>query len=125
MVTISVHPRTEHPAIATLYAKALQAWKSSGVLPPFLGNEGAWEENRKLCDSFVYKIHIQLPGDPEWPPGMPIAARKSDNYLVYTRHWCQDNHYQVISIMSPGAHQLARTSFLGELERRAEEFQNT
>ncbi|MER1690641.1 type II toxin-antitoxin system YafO family toxin, partial [Proteus mirabilis] len=34
------------------------------------------------------------------------------------------NRYQIIAIMSPNAHELAKTSFLAELEKRAEEFQN-
>ncbi|PVZ85720.1 type II toxin-antitoxin system YafO family toxin [Serratia sp. S1B] len=125
MVTVSIHPSVEHPVVATQYALALQNWKNSNVLQPFLGSEGQWEHNRKLCASFVYKIHIRLPSDPPWRSGMPMAARKSDNYLVYTRHWCREDEYQVISIMSPEAHEMAKTSFLVELERRAEQFQNT
>ncbi|NXZ86303.1 type II toxin-antitoxin system YafO family toxin [Serratia fonticola] len=124
MVTVSVHSDVEHPAIAAQYALSLQNWKDGNVLPPFFGSEGQWEDNRKLCASFVYKIHIRLPSDPPWPPGMPMAARKSDNYLVYTRHWCHPDSYQILSIMSPNAHDVAKTSFLAELERRAEQFQN-
>ncbi|WP_140920155.1 type II toxin-antitoxin system YafO family toxin [Limnobaculum xujianqingii] len=125
MITVSVHPDVEHPAVAAQYASVLQRWKSDEVLSPFLGSESQWEDSRKLCASFVYKIHIRLPGDPPWSLKVPVAARKSDNYLVYTRHWCHPDKYQILSIMSPAAHHMARTSFLAELERRAEQFQNT
>ncbi|HDL8336707.1 TPA: type II toxin-antitoxin system YafO family toxin [Yersinia enterocolitica] len=141
MITVSAHPKVEHLEIAALYVQALEQWnngtmeqwnngtmeqwKNGGPLPPEFGSEGQWEDNRKLCDSFVYKIHIHLPDDPPWPPRLAVASRKSDNYLVYARHWLDPNKYQLISIMSPEAHALARTSYLAELERRAEEFQNT
>ncbi|KFB98412.1 hypothetical protein GTGU_04484 [Trabulsiella guamensis ATCC 49490] len=35
------------------------------------------------------------------------------------------NKIQIISIMTPDAHEKARTSFMAELERRAEDFQNS
>ncbi|WP_072270981.1 type II toxin-antitoxin system YafO family toxin [Serratia marcescens] len=125
MVKVSIHHDSEFPEICELYAKDLQQWKEGGKLSNLLGNEGQWEENRKLCDSYVFKIHIRLPDEKAWSHEIPQAARKSNSYLVYTRHWLDPNRYQIISIMTPNAHELARTSFLGELERRAELFQNT
>ncbi|RLM20556.1 toxin YafO [Brenneria alni] len=125
MATVSVHLKVEHPTIAKQYASALQGWMNSKVLPPFLGSEAQWEDNRKLCDSHVFKMHIRLPNEPQWGKGVPQAARKSNSYLVYARHWLNPDSFQVISIMTPNAHGLARTSFLAELERRAEQFQNT
>ncbi|EKC0170046.1 type II toxin-antitoxin system YafO family toxin, partial [Salmonella enterica] len=40
------------------------------------------------------------------------------------RHYLYPNRLQVISIMSPKAHEMARTSYMAEIERRAEEFQS-
>ena len=80
MITVSAHPKVEHLEIAALYVQALEQWKNGGPLPPEFGSEGQWEDNRKLCDSFVYKIHIHLPDDPPWPPRLAVASRKSDNY---------------------------------------------
>lgn len=125
MVRVSVHKDVELPEIAAQYAQVLEIWKKHHTLPDFFGNEGQWEENRRLCDSYVYKIHIQLPDQPAWKPHTPQAARKSNHYLVYSWHWLDDDRYQVISIMSPDAHEKAKTSFMTELERRAEEFQNS
>lgn len=125
MIKVSIHGEVEFPTVAGEYAKLLRLWKSEGLLPPVFGNEGAWEGHGRLNTSFVFKIHILLPGEKVWSARLPAAARKSNSYLVYSRHWLDPDHYQVISIMSPDAHEMARTSFLSELERRAEEFQNS
>jgi len=61
---VSVHSDVEMPDIANSYAKALEAWKNSQILPDHFGNEGQWESNPRLCDSFVYKLHIRLPSEP-------------------------------------------------------------
>lgn len=125
MVAISIHKDVEHPDIASEYASKLKNLKNNGVLSPYIGCEGMWEGNKGLCKSFVYKIHIRLPDDGGWPKDWPKAKRKSNNYLVYARHWLDVERYEVISIMSPNAHEKAKTSFMAELERRAEEFQNS
>ena len=125
MITVSVHAAVEYPHIAKCYAALLQEWKNGGPLAGWLGNEGEWEENARLRGSFVSKIHIRLPDEPSWPPSMPSAARKSDSYLVYTRHFLHPDRYQIISIMSPKAHELAKTSFMAVLEKRAEDFQSS
>ncbi|MFC3394329.1 type II toxin-antitoxin system YafO family toxin [Brenneria rubrifaciens] len=70
-------------------------------------------------------MHIRLPDEPQWKRGVPQAARKSNSYLAYARHWLNPDSFQVIRIMKPNAHELARTSFLAELERRAEQFRKT
>ncbi|HGG7041759.1 TPA: type II toxin-antitoxin system YafO family toxin [Salmonella enterica] len=124
MIHVSVHPDIEFSDVAGKYADALQIWKNGGDLPPVFGNEGQWEESGRLRDSFVFKIHIRLPEEPEWPSRTPGAARKSNSYLVYSRHYLYPNRLQVISIMSPNAHEMARTSYMAEIERRAEEFQS-
>lgn len=124
MVKVSIHSELEYFDICRQYAMDLQEWKSKGKLSNILGNEGQWEDNRRLCDSYVYKMHIRLPHESSWSLNIPQAARKSNSYLVYAHHWLDREHYQIISIMTPNAHELSKTSFLGELERRAEQFQN-
>ncbi|AYN26571.1 type II toxin-antitoxin system YafO family toxin [Buttiauxella sp. 3AFRM03] len=125
MIKISVHKDIELPAVAHEYALLLQDWKSIGMLPAVFGNEGQWEDSRRLRDSYVFKIHILLPDEKPWPARLPAPARKSDNYLVYTRHFLYPDRYQLISLMTPNAHELARTSYMAEIERRAEEFQSS
>ncbi|MDC9590127.1 type II toxin-antitoxin system YafO family toxin [Xenorhabdus sp. XENO-10] len=49
---------------------------------------------------------------------MLVVARKSNSYLFYTRHWCEPEKYQFISIMTPNAHEFARMSFLSVLVDR-------
>ncbi|MDE9589281.1 type II toxin-antitoxin system YafO family toxin [Xenorhabdus bovienii] len=125
MVTVSIHKNIELPAVARKYAHLLKDWKNGGLRPDIFGDEGRWEDHASLCASFVFKIHIKLPDEEPWPAKMPVAARKSNSYLVYTRHWCEPEKYQLISIMTPNAHELARTSFLSVLVDRAEDFQNS
>lgn len=125
MAKVSIHSHVEHPEIAKKLAILLTSWKNGGKHPAIFGNEGRWEEHPSLCDSYVYKVHIKLPHETPWDSKLPIAARKSNSYLVYTRHWMDADSYQIISIMSPNAHELARTSFLSELVDRAESFQNS
>lgn len=125
MIKVSVHNDIELPAVARKYAQALQSWKNGGPLPSVFGNEGQWEDSGRLRDSFVFKIHIRLPDEKPWPAKLPAAARKSNSYLVYSRHFLYPDKYQLISIMTPNAHELARTSYMAEIERRAEEFQSS
>ncbi|WP_311752118.1 type II toxin-antitoxin system YafO family toxin [Proteus columbae] len=90
----------------------------------YLGANGRWENNAKLCQSLISKIHIRMPLEPEWNKKTPQIQRKSNHYLVYCQHCLYPNKYQIIAIMSPNAHEIAKTSFLTILEKRAEEFQN-
>ncbi|HDU8583262.1 MULTISPECIES: type II toxin-antitoxin system YafO family toxin [Gammaproteobacteria] len=122
---VSVHADVEMPDIANSYAKALETWKNSRVLPDRFGNEGQWESNSRLCDSFVYKLHIRLPSEPGWKKTKAQIDRHSNHYLVFSRHWLDYDNIQIISIMSPDGHEKARTSYMYELERRAEEFQSS
>jgi len=125
MVTVTVHPDVEYPAIASQYAIAMQNWKNGASRPAEFGSEGRWEENASLMSSGIHKIHIKLPGETLWPVNWSITRRHSDNYLVYARHEWDETKYQIISIMAPDAHARARTSFVSVLERRAEEFHST
>lgn len=122
---VSVHKDVEFPDVARVYGKALENWQNTDVLPDRFGNEGQWEDNSRLCDSFVYKIHIRLPSEQAWKKSKAQIDRTSNNYLVFSRHWMDYDNIQIISIMTPNAHEKARTSFMAELERRAEEFQNS
>ncbi|EQA4235375.1 type II toxin-antitoxin system YafO family toxin [Serratia marcescens] len=124
-VSVTVHSDVEHPDIAKAYAKLLQDWKRNAILPSVFGRDGMWELNSRTRDSQIYKLHIRLPDEMSWKKHKPQIDRVSNNYLVYTQHWLNADCYQVISIMSPNAHELARTSFMVELERRAEEFQSS
>ncbi|MBG2709211.1 type II toxin-antitoxin system YafO family toxin [Proteus mirabilis] len=124
MTQISIHPDIEYKTIANEYANLLKLWKEDNVLSNYLGANGRWENNAKLCQSLISKIHIRMPLEPEWNKKTPQIQRKSNHYLVYCQHWLYPNRYQIIAIMSPNAHEIAKTSFLTILEKRAEEFQN-
>ncbi|EEW2300101.1 type II toxin-antitoxin system YafO family toxin [Escherichia coli] len=122
---VSIHQDVEYQDVAKYYGKALEDWLNTGILPDRFGNEGQWEDNPRLCNSFVYKLHIKLPSEKPWKKNKAQIDRTSNVYLVYTRHWMDYGRIQIISIMAPDAHEKSRTSFMAELERRAEEFQNS
>lgn len=124
MIQISIHPDIEYKAIANEYALLLKLWKKEKILSNYLGADGRWESNAKLCQSLISKIHIRMPIEPEWNKRTPQIQRKSNHYLVYCQHWLNPDRYQIIAIMSPNAHEIAKISFLAVLEKRAEEFQN-
>ncbi|WP_038162790.1 type II toxin-antitoxin system YafO family toxin [Trabulsiella guamensis] len=122
---VTIHKDVEFPETARAYGRALENWQNTGILPDRFGNDGQWEDNSRLCNSFVYKLHIRLPSEPAWKKSKAQIDRTSNSYLVYARHWMDYNKIQIISIMTPDAHEKARTSFMAELERRAEDFQNS
>ncbi|MBS9433410.1 MULTISPECIES: type II toxin-antitoxin system YafO family toxin [Photorhabdus] len=121
-VSVTVHKDVEFHEVAIVYAKLLEHWKRTALLPSVFGRDGQWEHNSRTLDSNIYKLHIRMPDEIPWEKYKPQIDRCSDNYLVYVQHWMDSKSFQVISIMSPKAHELAKTSFLTELERRAEEF---
>lgn len=124
-IKVSVHKDVEHHAIVQEYAELLQNWKNSGVLPAHFGRHGQWELNRRTVGSNIFKLHIRLPDEAGWKKHKPQLKRTSDNYLVYVRHWMDEDRIQIISIMSPNAHKKANSSFLVVLEQRAEHFHGT
>ncbi|EKS2238800.1 type II toxin-antitoxin system YafO family toxin [Salmonella enterica] len=124
-VKVSVSRDTEHRDIAQQYANFLQDWKNTGVLPSRFGRDGQWELNSRTVDSNIFKLHIRLPDEPAWKKHKPQLARTSNHYLVYVIHWLNADRIQIISIMSPNAHEKANSSFLAALECRAEAFHNS
>ncbi|ECC3814926.1 type II toxin-antitoxin system YafO family toxin [Salmonella enterica subsp. enterica] len=124
-MSFSLHSDIEHHSVAAVYLKLFREWKVNGTLPDVFGNEGQWEDSPSLCDSLVYKIHIKMPWEKPWKAKTPQLDRKSDSYLVYVRHWLNTDSYQIISVMSPLAHDMARTSFTSVLIERAESFHNS
>ncbi|EEA7993656.1 type II toxin-antitoxin system YafO family toxin, partial [Salmonella enterica subsp. enterica] len=114
-MSFSLHSDIEHHSVAAVYLKLFREWKVNGTLPDVFGNEGQWEDSPSLCDSLVYKIHIKMPWEKPWKAKTPQLDRKSDSYLVYVRHWLNTDSYQIISVMSPLAHDMARTSFTSVL----------
>ncbi|MBB2646249.1 type II toxin-antitoxin system YafO family toxin [Escherichia coli] len=77
-----------------------------------------------MCGSFVYKLHIRLPSEPPWKKSKAQIDRiQISIWFIQGTGWIMTNtnhqHH------GPDAHEKAKTSFMAELERRAEEFQNS
>ncbi|EAW1261747.1 type II toxin-antitoxin system YafO family toxin [Salmonella enterica] len=124
-VKVTVSKETEYREIAEQYAKLLQEWKNTKILPSRFGRNGQWELNSRTVDSNIFKLHIRLPDEPAWKKNKLQLARTSNHYLVYVIHWMDADRIQIISIMSPDAHEKSNSSFLAVLERRAETFHSS
>ncbi|MCZ5622837.1 type II toxin-antitoxin system YafO family toxin [Escherichia coli] len=73
-----------------------------------------------LCTANIRKIHLKLPGDKPWSPEAPLSERTCDNFLVFAQHLYDDEHYQILAIISPDAHQRV-DAMLPRLVKLAEE----
>lgn len=58
---------TGYPALSDVsaqrsyqYAGILEEWKNGAPIPAIFGGEAKWEDNKRLENSFVYRIHIRL-----------------------------------------------------------------
>ncbi|HFO5615127.1 TPA: type II toxin-antitoxin system YafO family toxin [Escherichia coli] len=65
-VKVTVHKDVEHHETAVHYARLLQDWKTTGVLPAHFGRDGQWELNKRTVQSNIFKLHIRLPDEPGW-----------------------------------------------------------
>lgn len=44
---VTIHTDVEMPEVANKYAKAIENWKNTGILPDRFGSEGQWENNTR------------------------------------------------------------------------------
>lgn len=56
-------------------------------------------------DSFIFKMHIVLSEEEKakWK-NKNVYGRTSDNFLIYAQHWCEENYYILLDIITPNAH---------------------
>lgn len=72
---------------------------------PLLGKRGGFERNRSAMSAGIEKFHIRMPSDIPWPSHVPLSRRSSNNYLVFVRHFYNDDYFQILALVSPDAHQ--------------------
>lgn len=120
MAKVSITEALYHSGAAHKYAPMLAAYLSNGA--PFwcFGSLGGFERSYDAMAANIRKIHLKLPGDKPWAPDAPLSERTCDNYLVFAQHLYDDEHYQILAIISPNAHQLADV-MLPKLVQLAEE----
>ncbi|ENL3124946.1 type II toxin-antitoxin system YafO family toxin [Escherichia coli] len=120
MAKVSITGELRHLAAAHKYAQMLADYISKGSQFWCFGSLGGFERNYDAMAANIRKIHLKLPGDKPWPPEASLSERTCDNFLVYAQHLYIDEHYQILAIISPNAHQQA-DSMLPQLIKLAEE----
>jgi len=87
------------------YAKMLAETISNSAQYWCFGSHGGFERSYEAMAANIKKIHLKLPEDKPWPPEYSLSQRTCDNYLIYTKHLYNDEHYQILAIISPNAHE--------------------
>ncbi|QUX92067.1 toxin YafO [Marinomonas sp. A3A] len=115
---------TDHPDISDL-AKDFALYKETGIPPLHFGRDG--DNNRPtICkEENVWHIHLaHLPIHfTKWPKIRNQQARTSDKCLIYCPGYFNENHYLLIAILDPPAHEKQEDMPLMEqIGREAEAF---
>ncbi|AXD45366.1 hypothetical protein FPT84_25075 [Salmonella enterica] len=76
-----------------------------GELAGWLGRNSIFERNKQAIKSGIFKMHVRLLNESPWTSRIRQPLRVCDNYLVYAQHWEIRNCYQIVALISPGAHQ--------------------
>lgn len=105
MVYVSLSSGLPFNDAAQAYARMLASFLSTGRPGPFFGNLGRFERNVNAIQSGIWKLHIRLTDEGGWPPSQKQSERKSNNFLIYAQHWDCRDHYQILAVLSPDAHE--------------------
>ncbi len=70
--------------------------------------------------SGIRKLHFVYMSK-DWDKSKPQHERKSNNYLVYVRHWDYPDSFMLLAIIAPNAHETIDRA-LPALTDMAEEF---
>lgn len=78
--------------------------------PAAFGNLGGFERNPQAVQSMLRKVHIALTeadyASLSW--GKKAGhQRRSDHFLIFVEHWAYPEHFSILAIITPKAHQRA------------------
>lgn len=105
MAEVCIHPSIEGNSTVQGYARELSNYLNGVSLSGRLGKNGGFERNAAATTSGIMKIHIKVPGESHWASNIQQRDRTSNNYLVYARHWAYPQRFQIITIVTPDAHE--------------------
>lgn len=105
MAEVYIHPSIAQNVTVQGYARELSDYLNGTALSRRLGKNGGFERNNAATQSGILKIHIRIPGEALWGVADVQRYRTSNNYLVYARHWDFTDKFQIISIVTPDAHE--------------------
>lgn len=106
MAKVSITENLQHKAAAHRFAQNLARYLANGTQFWCFGSHGGFEKNYAAMAANIRKIHVKLDGDAPWPAELSLSERTCNNYLVYAQHLYEDEHYQILALISPDAHQL-------------------
>lgn len=106
MAKVSITEKLQHKAAAHRFAQNLAQNLASDTQFWCFGSHGGFEKNYDAMAANIRKIHVKLEGDTPWPPEYSLSERTCNNYLVYAQHLYEDEHYQILALISPDAHQV-------------------
>ena len=121
MIKVSITAALMNKGAAHRYAQNLAEHLSLGKQFWCFGSHGGFERNYEAMAANIRKIHVLLEGDKPWPTHLTISERTCNNFLIYAHHFYDDEHYQILAIISPDAHSRA-DAMLPDLIKLAEAF---
>ena len=104
-----------------------RTYKETGILPSTFGRDALYDHinNSSIVKSEELR-HLHLRGqDDPWPIYALQYQRTSDVHMVYCQGFHQKNHFLLMSILAPNAHEQARQrGLMYKLGSMAENFRN-
>lgn len=108
---------TKYPHLEQQLLDDFITYKSTGNLPDYFGRDTVYDEPEDIRDVSLRHIHFEL-GDqvfgplPKWVDLRDKQKvqwyRTSNTALVYAKHEVEDNHYTLMAVFTPYAHEDAR-----------------
>lgn len=108
------------------------AYKSTGNLPDYFGRDTLYSDPEDIRDAELRHIHFELGKQvfgplPKWIDLSDKQAvqweRTTNTALVYARHLLDENHYTLMAVFTPYAHEYAREEWrMRELAGYARKF---
>lgn len=89
--------------------KDFRAYKATGLKPDIFGRDEAYDHpntSQLLRSEEVRHIHLASIDNPFGNPAQ--FYQTSDTHLVYCQGWNHPNHFLLIAILSPDAHEQSR-----------------
>ncbi|MEG9832566.1 type II toxin-antitoxin system YafO family toxin [Serratia marcescens] len=105
MIKVSITAELSDDETARHFAQMVARCLSNLPASPLLGCRGGFERNPNAMAAGIEKFHVRMPDEEAWPSHTPINRRTSNNFLVFARHFYDDNYFQILALVTPEAHQ--------------------
>lgn len=108
----------------TQLVEDFRRYRTTGELPDTFGRDAPYDHPHTLPTVLAEEIrHIHLAEEHPWPVHSIQYQRTSDVHLIYCQGALHDDHYLLIAILAPNAHEQARdNNMMMKLGLTAEKF---